>query len=133
LFNDPSRRDVWSRWDLKLVQAYHVNLTFEVEGHPIHVEESPDIIWKAVRKKLRSAEAVDREADRLKKSKGKNHGVRIMAVPELRDGATWPTRAAWAKRKNKPDNSSDKLNRLAVAQEERALMKLTEMGIEAKD
>jgi hypothetical protein len=124
---------VWSKWDLKLIQAYYVNKTFEVEGHPIHVEESPDIMWKAIRKKLRSAEAVDKESDRLSKSKGKNHGVRIIAVPELRDGAKWPTRAGWAERRGKSDEPSKKLSDLAVAQEERARLKLMELATESDD
>ena len=128
------RRDVWSKWDLKLVHAFYLNQAFEIDGHPIHVEESPDIIWVARRKKLRSAEVVDRENERLQKSKGKNHGIRVFAEPTLKPGAKWPTRAAWQARKSMPDAESDeKLLNIGAAQDERARLKLEAMGIKTLD
>lgn len=131
--NDPGRNQTWSRWDLKLVHAYHVNQLFEVDGHPIHIEESPDIIWTAKRRTLRSAAVVEAEQEKLGKSKAKNHGVRISAMPKLKDGAKWPTRAEWAKRKEQPDDPEEKMANLRAAQEERARIKLIEMGLETLD
>lgn len=124
---------MWSKWDLKLIQAYYINELFDVDGHPVHIEESPDIIWTAKRTTLRSAEAVEAEQERMSKSGSKNHGVRVSAIPKLREGAKWPTRAEWAQRKNKPDTADDKIARLKAAQEERARIKLIEMGLETLD
>ncbi len=124
---------MWSKWDLKLIQAYYVNELFDVDGHPVHIEESPDIIWTAQRRTLRSAAAVEAEQEKLGKSNGKNHGVRVVAVPKLREGAKWPTRAEWANRKNKVDTTDEKMAKLKVAAEERARIKLIEMGLETQD
>lgn len=74
------------------------------------------------------------EEERMRKGNGKNHGVRVVAVPKLRDGAKWPTRADWIARKNKPDDSPDeKMAKLKVAAEERARIKLIEMGLKTSD
>lgn len=124
---------MWSKWDLKLIHAYYINEMFELEGHPIHIEESPDIIWTAQRRTLRSAAAVEAEQDKLGKSKAKNHGVRVFAVPKLREGAKWPTRAEWAQGKQKVESTEDKMAKLKIAAEERARIKLIEMGIETQD
>lgn len=99
----------------------------------MHIEESPDIIWTAQRRTLRSAAAVEAEQEKLGKSSGKNHGVRVVAVPKLREGAKWPTRAEWASRKNKVDTTDEKMAKLKVAAEERARIKLIEMGLETQD
>lgn len=121
---------MWSTWDLKLVQAHYINELFEVDGHPIHVEESRDIIWTAERRTVRSAAAVEAEQDRISSGSGKNHGVRVVAVPKLRDGAKWPTRAAWAKGQEEAKQPMDKMAALAKIQEEKARIKLIEMGLE---
>lgn len=133
LFADPTRKDVWTSWDLKLIQAFYINEAFEIDGHPIHIEESPDIIWTAKKRKLRSAEVVEIEQERMSKSKSKNHGVKVVAIPTLRPGAKWPTREEWAKRQTREDPGDDKLKKVAAEQEERARQKLIEMGIEPHD
>lgn len=121
------------KWDLKLIKAFYINEAFEIDGHPIHIEESRSITWSAKRKKLRSAEAVDKEQERLEKSNGKNHGIRIVAVPSLIDGHKWPTRASWMQEQEdkKVDNEpgTEKLRNLAVQQEERARLKMIELGL----
>ena len=124
---------MWSKWDLKLIQAYYLNELFDVDGHPVHIEESPDIIWTAQRRTLRSAAVVEAEQEKLSKGKAKNHGVRVVAVPKLREGAKWPTRADWAARKNKVDSPDEKMAQLKVAAEERARIKLIEMGLQTLD
>ena len=60
---------MWSKWDLKLIQAYYINELFDVDGHPVHIEESPDIIWTAQRRTLRSAAVVEAEQEKLGKGK----------------------------------------------------------------
>lgn len=129
--DDPTRTEN-CKWDLKLIKAYYINQAFEIDGHPIHIEESKDIIWTAKRKLLRSAEAVDREQERLEKSKAKNHGIRIVATPNLKPGATWPTRASWlAQKESAIDDSGDKkLADISKLQEERARAKMIELGFE---
>lgn len=112
---------------MKLVHAYHINELFEIDGHPIHIEESPDIIWTTKRRVIRSAAAVEAEQERLSKSKASNHGVRIAAIPTLRQGAKWPTRKSWADSKAVPEPSGTKMADLAIAQERRAKERLAAM------
>ena len=129
LTDDPSRSGKYCKWDLKLIKAYYINEAFEIDGHPPWVEDSPNIKWTTKLKKIRSAEAVEREQERLSKSKSSNHGVRVVAIPELRDGAKWPTRQEWSDRLNKKPDEGDgsKMSRVAAEQEERARIKLEQM------
>jgi hypothetical protein len=124
LMNDPGRRETWSKWDIKLVHAYHLNKVFEIDGYPIHIEESPDISWSVKRKKLRSAAAVEAEQEKMSKGNAKNYGVRIVAVPKLREGAKWPRRADWAMKNSGVEEPNDKMANLRVAAEERARLKI---------
>ena len=74
---------------------------------------------------------VDAENDRLRDSKGKNHGVRVYAVPKLRAGVKkWPTRADWIERKNAKYTPPEEQKMIdhAAASEERARRKLAELG-----
>lgn len=127
--DDPSSSGKYRKWDMKLIKAYYLNEAFDIDGHPAWVEDSPDIIWKTKKKKLRSAEAIEAEQARMSESNSKNHGVRVMAVPVLREGAKWPTKQAWIDRMNQvpKERADDKLSRVATAQEERARIKLEEM------
>lgn len=129
LMDDASRLGKYAKWDLKLIKAFHINEAFDINGHPPWVEESPDIIWKAKTKTLRSAKVVDAEQSRLQKSNANTDGVQVMAVPTLRPGAKWPTRQAWSDRiRLKPDLDEDtKLSRVAREQDERARIKLEQM------
>lgn len=128
--DDPSRRE-YCKWDLKLIKAFYINKAFEVDGHPIHIEESPDIAWVAETRTLRSAAAVDALQERLSNSKSKNHGVRVVAVPKLREGATWPTRSAWHESMSQKSSAAavgdQKLKSVAIQQEARAAAKLAAM------
>lgn len=133
IMDDPERTG-YSKWDMKLIKAHYINEAFEIDGHPIQVEESPDIIWKAKRRKLRSAEAVEREQEVMSKSKSKMFGVRVVAEPVLRQGAKWPTREAWrdglGKQAQLNDAGSEKLAKVGAEQEERAKAKLAELGLD---
>lgn len=128
--DDPGRRE-YCKWDLKLIKAFYINKAFEIDGHPIHIEESKDIAWVAETRTLRSAAAVDALQDRLSQSKAKNHGVRVVAVPKLREGATWPTRAAWragmTQRSVDASAGDQKLKNVGAQQEARAAAKLAAM------
>lgn len=132
LLTDDPRRTENCKWDLKLIKAFYINEAFEIDGHPIHIEESSSITWSAKRKVLRSAKVVDQEQARMSEGKGKNHGVRIIAVPSLVDGHKWPTRASWAAEKEAKainnDPGTEKLRSLAIAQEERARLKMMELN-----
>lgn len=133
LTDNPTRTE-HCKWDLKLIKAYYINQAFEIDGHPIHVEESRSIAWTAKRKKLRSAEAVDKEQELMQRSKSKHHGIRVVAVPTLRDGHKWPTRRSWleekAQNQAESDSGSEKLKNVTEAQEERARQKMIELGLE---
>ena len=130
--DDPSR-SAYCKWDLKLIKAYYINQAFDIDGHPPWVEDSPDIIWKTRKKTMRSAKAVEDEQDRLGKSNGNTNGVRVMPVPTLRKGAKWPTRKEWSERLSRsPEDLEDdsKMTKVALAQEERARIKLEQMQAE---
>lgn len=129
LMDDPSR-SAYCKWDLKLIKAYYINQAFDIDGHPPWVEDSPDILWTAKKKTLRSAKAVEDEQEKLGKAKGNTNGVRVMAVPVLRKGASWPTRKAWSEGlSRRPELDEDsKMSKVAAAQEERARIKLEEMA-----
>lgn len=130
LTDDPSRAGKYCKWDLKLIKAYHINEAFDIDGHPPWVEDSQDILWTTKKKTLRSAKAVEDEQEKLSKSKGNTNGIRVMAVPVLRKGASWPTRKAWSDGlSRRPDEDDDsKIGKLAAEQEERARIKLEEMA-----
>ena len=131
--DDPSRTGKYSKWDLKLIKAYYINKAFEVDGRPVWVEESPDIVWTAKSKVMRSAAAVEKEQERIGNMKGSNkHGLRVYAVPNLRPGASWPTRESWAKQREKtyePD-ADQKINERNQSAEQRAAAKLAAMQAE---
>lgn len=118
------------KWDLKLIKAYYVNQAFEIDGHPIHIEESPDIVWLAKRKTVNSLKVVEAEQERMQKNdKAKYHGVRVYAEPKLLEGRKWPTRKDWAERQKKssPEKLDTRLTDLAMVQEQEAKLKVEAM------
>lgn len=116
----------YCKWDSKLIKAYYLHEAYDIDGHPPWVHESPDISWTTKRKKLRAAEVVEAEQERLQNGNSSNHGVRIMAIPKLRDGAKWPTRKSWEERMaaKAEDGASSKMDEVGAAQDERARLKL---------
>ena len=125
LLDEPDRRRC--RWDGKLIKALYLNEAFEVEGHPIWVEESPDITFQAKRRVIRSAAVVEAAQETHGKKKHPEKGVRYYAKAVLKPGAKWPSRAEWQERQSKRANPEDardeKMTQRAREAEERARVK----------
>lgn len=124
LLDEPDRRR--SKWDGKLIKALYMNEAFDVEGHPIWVEESPDIIFQAKKRVFRSKAVVEAAQDTHRKKKNPEKGVTFYAKPVLKPGKKWPTRAGWLAKQNEPtpdDMKDEKMNVRAREAEERAAAK----------
>ena len=128
LLDQPNRPR--GRWDGKLIKALYLHDSYEVDGYPIWVEESPDITFQAKRTVLRSAAVVEKAQESHASKKHPEKGVRFYAKAVLADGARWPTRADWlANQSKKPDELDDmdeKSRRRATEAEERAAAKIAE-------
>lgn len=96
LLNQPDRKR--SKWDGMLIKALYLYKSYEIEGYPIWIEESPDIGFKAVPRVIRSLQVVEIEQDRESRKDNPTKGKRFHAEAVLRPGATWPTRADWERR-----------------------------------
>lgn len=93
LLDEPGRKR--GKWDGKLIKALYLCDAFEVEGHPVWIEESDAIYFEAKRKKFRSRAVVEAAQEAHQKKDSPEKGVSFYAVPRLRDGFTWPTRQEW--------------------------------------
>lgn len=97
LLDEPGRKR--GKWDGKLIKGLYLSKQFEINGHPIWVEESPDIVFEAKRRKLRSAAVTEAAEETHSKKKNPEKGVRFYAEAKLKPGAAWPTRKAWSERR----------------------------------
>ena len=103
LLDEPGRKR--SKWDGKLIKAYFYEKSTDLEGHPIWVEESPDVVFSARRRKIRSLAVVEKAQEDHGKKKNPEKGVRFYAEAVLAPGAQWPTREAWMKKnRESPDD-----------------------------
>ena len=116
------------KWDGKLIKALYLNEAFEVEGHPVWVEESPNVVFEAKRKKIRSLAAVEAAQETHGKKKNPDKGIRFYADARLKPGATWPTRQEWLDRRRAGEGAvetGESAERVAEA-EERARVKVAQ-------
>lgn len=91
--NDPKRE--YSRWDMKLIKAYYFEQSYQVEGFPIWVEDSPNVQFVAKSKIIRSQAVVEKAQEAENKKKRPTHGKRFYAEPIVTSGGTWPRRRDW--------------------------------------
>ena len=87
------------KWDGKLIKALYLNKAFEVDGYPVWVEESPDIVFEAKTLRIRSLKVVEMAQESHSNKKNPEKGVKFYAEANLKPGATWPTRKEWMDRK----------------------------------
>ena len=99
LMNEPQRK--YSRWDMKLIKAYYFEQSYQIEGFPIWVEESPSVTFVARSRIIRSQAAVERAQDAESKKKTPTHGKRFYAEPVVTSGSTWPRRKDWHERERR--------------------------------
>lgn len=115
-----------SKWDGKLIKALYMNEAFDIDGHPIWVEESKDIDFQLGRRVFRSKAIVQKAEEDHRKKKNPERGVQFYAKPVLKPGKKWPTRAGWLKKQDGPDVEDlqdEKMLKRAAEAEERAAAK----------
>lgn len=97
LLNQPDRKR--SKWDGMLIKGLYMAKSFEIEGYPIWVEESPDVSFKAVPRVIRSLAVVEAEQKKeTAKGDRATKGKRFHAEAVLAPGKKWPTRKDWLDR-----------------------------------
>lgn len=123
LLNDPKRE--YSRWDMKLIKAYYFEESYQVDGFPVWVEESPNVSFVARSKVIRSQAVVEAAQAAENKKKNTTHGKRFYAEPVIATGGRWPRRKDWQEkqRNNAASNLSEIQQRRAEGAEERAASK----------
>lgn len=134
LYDDLEKKP--TQWDSKLIKALYMMESFEVEGHPIWIEESDRIRFEAKRKKIRSLAAVEAAQETHSKKDHPEKGIRFVAVAKLTStDAKWPTRAEWIEKQSKKrkgiveESADQKVIDRDKAAEERARIKMAEMGL----
>lgn len=117
ILDQPNRKRC--KWDGMLIKALYLLESYEVEGYPIWVEESPDITFSAKRREIRSAAVIESLQDKDSKSKSKKKGLRYYAEANLKPGAKWPTRKDWEERRaNRANNAESSADATRVAEAE---------------
>lgn len=126
LLNEPKRE--YSRWDMKLIKAYYFEQSYQVDGFPIWVEESPNVSFVAKSKIIRSQAVIEAAQAVEGKKKHKTHGKRFYAEPVVTSGGRWPRRKDWQDRQRgiALDNLSEIQQKRAEQAEERASVKASE-------
>lgn len=139
LFEDTKRK--YSFWDYRLIKALYINESIEVDGYPIYVRESKNIIPvpRKVYDPISTALEIAQERD-LKRRTHKNgvmpdHGARWIVDLQLREGASWPTRQEWVdSRREKPAPDAavqEQESQRAQEAEERATERIRNLSPEA--
>ena len=126
LLNDPKREH--SRWDMKLIKAYYFEQSYQIEGFPIWVEESPNVTFVARSKVIRSQAVVERAQEAEGKKKNATHGKRFYAEPVITSGGTWPRRKDWQDReRNRASAAREEVDQQRTSEaEERAKQKASD-------
>lgn len=119
LLDEPDRPRC--KWDGKLIKALYLQEAFDLEGHPIWVEESPAVSFVARRRDVRSLKVVEDATAAHQKGKNPANGARFYAEAKLLPGQTWPTRTEWLKKKTQSPGefaASDKVAEARIAEAE---------------
>lgn len=84
-------------WDTKLIKAYYLHKHYQVHGFPIWMEESPDVMFIAKKRVIRSLEATQKAEHAFVEASqnSKQFGVTFYAHPVVKEGKSRPTRSAW--------------------------------------
>lgn len=132
LLNEPKRD--YSRWDMKLIKAYYFEQSYQIDGFPIWVEESPNVSFVARSKIIRSQAVIEAAQAAESKKKNATHGKRFYAEPIVTNGGRWPRRKDWQEReRSKADAAlSEREQRRAEEAEIRAAERASE-NPEVKD
>lgn len=123
LLNDPKRE--YSRWDMKLIKAYYFEQSYQIDGFPVWIEESPNVSFVARSKIIRSQAVVEAAQAAENKKKNPTNGKRFYAEPVVTNGSAWPRRRDWQNRQHDiaSFNFTEKQQRRASEAEERASSK----------
>lgn len=91
---------------MRLIKAYYIAESYEIDGFPIWYEESPDVQFTAKKRVIRSAKVVETAQENAMKQNHSQHGARWYAVPVFKDGKR-PTRAEWLRKFEETDGNID--------------------------
>lgn len=88
---DPAHKD-WTQWDYRLLKAYELyNDMKNNQGFPMYWDRSDRVRFDIESYTSKSKAALDRAEEQASKSKAKNHGKILYAVPKTIDGGPLPT------------------------------------------
>lgn len=101
ILEDPGWKE-WTKWDLRIANAYEIAKSAEVNGWPAHIDQSPRVEFKVKPRLSRSQAALDKyqyeERKRMEKKGAKpKFGIIPVAMPVTIDGGPLPTREEWIK------------------------------------
>lgn len=90
----------FTKWDIKIATGYEIAKSAEMNGWPLHIDQSPRVWFEVKERKSKSQAALDewqaKERKRLEKKGAKpKYGVIPVAVPVTIDGGPLPTRQDW--------------------------------------
>ena len=119
---------------MKLIKAYYFEESYQVDGFPIWVEESPNVSFVARSRVIRSQAVIEAAQAAENKKKNTTHGKRFYAEPVVTTGGRWPRRKDWQEkqRNSAASNLSEVQQRRAKEAEERASAKASD-NPEVKD
>lgn len=99
ILDDPTHKK-FAKWDIRIANAYHLMKSFEVNGYPVWIDQSPRVSFETKERKSRSQEQLDRwqfkERKRLEKKNAQpKFGVAPYVVPKVMDDGPMPTKREW--------------------------------------
>lgn len=113
ILEDPGWKK-WTKWDLRIANAFQVAKDAETNGWPAHIDQSPRVKFEVKERKSKSQEALDRyqHAER-KRMEGKKNatpkfGVIPVVLPVTIDGGPMPTRQEWIEEQREKNQTGTK-------------------------
>lgn len=115
ILDDPKHTE-WTKWDVRIANAYQMLLDFEVDGQPIWIDQSPRVNFVLGTRKSKSAAALERaqyneqkRADKMGNNYTPKFGEKLYVTPVTIDGGPMPSKREWVKAqqdKSKPSPST---------------------------
>jgi hypothetical protein len=133
LKSDPEQKR--STWDMRLISAMFIIESYDMDGYPVWIQESRNVVFQVQRKIIPSLAAMDLAEKAASKKTEQIPGERMFAVPRTRDGKRMPRREDWLAARRGESHTAEfagqeeikKLEQRATEAEERAQQKMFEM------
>jgi hypothetical protein len=98
MLEDPSRAE-WSKWDIRIANAYHIKKQFEENGVPLWLAEHPGVTWMVRERTSRPQAKLEEWNAKEQKRKKPRYGVSPYLEPVLPKGMKRPTKREWLESK----------------------------------